>query len=157
MKTIVTTAKTMAADTTRRRTSMLALHAVSVDQSVRGNAPRAQQGRPGVGANLHVLHALVHGGEVLEGIEEDGRRVGVDRLHGAPPQRPSLFARGSRNRAVHESLEVRAVVARVIRSAEPGARPGLRDSRAGRGIVAARQNGRVELAGDRKSTRLNSS
>src|SRR5687767_6064572 len=48
----------------------LTLHAVSIDVPVGGNAPGAQESRPRVGPDLHVLHAGVHRRHVLDGEQE---------------------------------------------------------------------------------------
>src|SRR5262245_52961806 len=50
----------------------LSLHAVSVDLPVVGDAPGAEQRRPGIGANLHVVDAVVDARHVTQRVEKNG-------------------------------------------------------------------------------------
>src|SRR6185503_4370947 len=143
--TSVTTAKMMATEATNRRRITSALHAVSIDQLILRYAPGPEQRRPRVGTNLDVVDALVHRGDVLERVQENARSVRVDRGDRRAPEAARLVLRRRRDRAVDLSLELRAVVAAEVGAAESRAGPRLRDPRAGRGVVAARQDRRVVI------------
>src|SRR5439155_1292202 len=85
-------------------------HAVSIRQSVSGNAPRAEQGETGIGADGHVRDSLVDGRDVRGGEEENPGRVPVQGLDGRPPGAAGLVAvRGRRHRLVHQPVHLRVV------------------------------------------------